>query len=120
MVVAVPDGRTELSMGGGGGGGGVWGGRMGWMVVGMVSRGWVVVGMIRGMALAGVGMVGVGVVGGGVVEVAVRVAVRCVVVVVAAGCEVVVVVGVWLGSGVFGAGGCGSEWHGMDRSGRVP
>ena len=40
----------------------------------------------------------------------------CVVVV---ACEMVVVVGVWLGSGVFGAGGCGSEWHGMDRSGRV-
>ena len=88
------------------------------MVVGMVSRVWVVVGMIRGMALARAGMVVVGVVGGGVVEVAVRVAVGCVVVVVA--CEVVVVVGVWLGSGVFGAGGCGSEWHGMDRSGRVP
>ena len=74
--------------------------------------------MIRGMALARAGMVVVGVVGGGVVEVAVRVAVGCVVVVVA--CEVVVVVGVWLGSGVFGAGGCGSEWHGMDRSGRIP
>ena len=60
-----------------------------WMVVGMVSRVWVVVGMIRGMALARAGMVVVGVVGGGVVEVAVRVAVGCVVVVLA--CEVVVV-----------------------------
>ena len=57
------------------------------MVVGMVSRGWVVVWMIRGMALAlaRAGMVVVGVVGGGVVEVAVRVAVGCVVVVVACG-----------------------------------
>ena len=55
----------------------------------MVRRGWVVVEMVRGMALAGALMEGVGVVGGGVVEVAVRVAVGCVVVVVA--CEVVVV-----------------------------
>ena len=61
-----------------------------WVVVVMVSRGWVVVVMIRGMALARAGMVVVGVVGGGVVEVAVRVAVGCVVVVVACG----VVVGV--------------------------
>ena len=60
-----------------------------WVVVVMVSRGWVVVVMIRGMALARAGMVVVGVVGGGVVEVAVRVAVGCVVVVLA--CEVVVV-----------------------------
>ena len=60
-----------------------------WMVVGMVSRVGGVVGMIRGMALARAGMVVVGVVGGGVVEVAVRVAVGCVVVVLA--CEVVVV-----------------------------
>ena len=60
-----------------------------WVVVGMVRRGWVVVEMVRGMALAGALMEGVGVVGGGVVEVAVRVAVGCVVVVVA--CEVVVV-----------------------------
>ena len=61
-----------------------------WVVVGMVRRGWVVVGMVRGMTLAGAGMVVVGVVGGGVVEVAVRVAVGCVVVVVSCG----VVVGV--------------------------
>ena len=58
---------------------------MGWMVVGMVSRGWVVVVMIRGMALARAGMVVVGVVGGGVVEVAVCVAVGCVVMLV--GCS---------------------------------
>ena len=45
----------------------------------MVRRGWVVVEMVRGMALAGALMEGVGVVGGGVVEVAVRVAVGCVV-----------------------------------------
>ena len=56
-----------------------------WVVVVMVSRGWVVVVMIRGMALARAGMVVVGVVGGGVVEVAVRVAVGCVVMLV--GCS---------------------------------
>ena len=76
-----------------------------WVVVVMVSRGWVVVVMIRGMALARAGMVFVGVVGGGVVEVAVRVAVGCVVVVVA--CEVVVVWVValrWVGCEDSGSG----------------
>ena len=61
--------------------------------------------MIRGMALARAGMVVVGVVGGGVVEVAVRVAVGCVVVVVA--CEVVVVWVValrWVGCEDSGSG----------------
>ena len=75
------------------------------MVVGMVSRVWVVVGMIRGMALARAGMVVVGVVGGGVVEVAVRVAVGCVVAVLA--CEVVVVWVValrWVGCEDSGSG----------------
>ena len=75
------------------------------MVVGMVRRGWVVVGMVRGMALAGALMEGVRVVGGGVVEVAVRVAVGCVVVVVA--CEVVVVWVValrWVAGGYSGSG----------------
>ena len=79
-----------------------------WMVVGMVSRVWVVVGMIRGMALARAGMVVVGVVGGGVVEVAVRVAVGCVVVVLA--CEVVVVwvVALWAAGEYRGSGDGGS------------
>ena len=76
-----------------------------WVVVVMVSRGWVVVVMIRGMALARAGMVVVVIVGGGVVEVAVRVAVGCVVVVVA--CEVVVVWVVarrWVGCEDSGSG----------------
>ena len=51
--------------------------------------------MVRGMAQARAGVVVVGLVGGGVVEVTVRVAVGCVVVVVA--CELVVVWVVALG-----------------------
>ena len=71
----------------------------------MVRRWRVVVGVIRGMALAQAGIVVVVVVGGGVVEVTVRVAVGCVVVVVA--CEVVVVWVVprrWVGCEDSGSG----------------
>ena len=83
----------------------------------MVRRGCVVVGMIRGMALARAGMVVVGVVGGGVVEVAVRVAVGCVVVVVA--CEVVVVWVVALGWVVCDDSGSCSARVGIGECGVV-
>ena len=75
-----------------------------WVVlVGMVRRWRVVVGKIRGMAMALAGMVVVGVVGGGVVQVAVRVAV---------GCVVMLVGGSGSGGGRGRCGGSGSDCGG--------